>query len=1107
MKALPKPILLKLVPIILLNLVLAGAVSAQQAWDITDTGIPFREVTISTSEGSWMSVDVSPDGKTLVFDMLGDLYIMPVKGGEATLISGGPSLDRQPRFSPDGSRIVFTSDRSGQYNIWVSDTDGQNARQVSTQTMFKLSSANWSPDGQYIAAQRLGTGHQAPDYFFTIALYHIDGGIGREVVAAPHPGLTVNEAVFGPEGKSLYYTRAVAPVKWDSDPNNLNYVIKQLNLGSGESETLLGGFGSATAPQISRDGKRIAFVRRLRDKTVLFVYDREAGEETPIYQELSSDLFASPGQDGFYPQYSWFPDNRSLAIWAKGKLRRLYVDEARAEDIPFTATATHKISQVARYQRDELVPEVFDAHAIFQMTTAPDKQSIVFSALGYLWKKALPDGKPQRLTKGDELEFEPSFSPDGKRIAYVTWSDETGGKVKVVSSRGGRGKTIGKSSAALREPTWSPEQKKIAWFVGEPDDMVGGYHVKSGVYWSSVKGGESNYVAKGTHPSFSADGKRLYYSVFWADANQLKSALLSGHEEHTHAKSATARDFRLSPDGNWLAFSQYRQLYVIPYKEVGKALSVAPNSPELRVAKVSKHAGWAAHWTADSSQISWMLGDEYYSASVSNLFSTGRGPAGQYTALDQGTAIGLQVKSDIPEGALAFTNARIITMEGDEVIERGTVLVEGNRIVEVGTSVQVPDDATVMDLSGKTIMPGLIDMHGHLFLHRMGMTPQQYAPFYAALAHGVTTDFDVSTDDFNAATSIELVKSGRMVGPRYTGTGTTTLGPPGSKAHVPINSVSDAQSVMRTKRELGYPAIKSYRMPTRRQKQQLIKAALENEIMVMPEGEFNVYNRIGMILDGHTTIEHHNIMRTYYDDWVQLYAEGETALTPTMIVTGGELFAENYFYATTKPWQLPKVKDFVQSTFSLYNPYHGTPSQPPWVRGMRTVNIDESLWEIGVRQAARSMKKLSDAGVLINTGAHGQINGLAMHWEIWLLEQGGMTPLQALRAATMNPATTMGLENQLGSIRAGKLADLIVLDENPLENIRNTNSVTHTMVNGRLYDAFSMDEVGNYNRPRSKFFWEIPNYNGIDWNKTEAGADGTHMQEALENPNNNAWHH
>lgn len=188
-------------------------------------------------------------------------------------------------------------------------------------------------------------------------------------------------------------------------------------------------------------------------------------------------------------------------------------------------------------------------------------------------------------------------------------------------------------------------------------------------------------------------------------------------------------------------------------------------------------------------------------------------------------------------------------------------------------------------------------------------------------------------------------------------------------------------------------------------------------------------------------------------------------------------------YQTTRPWEEPKVRTYVQEVTSSYNPLNAPAAAPPHVRGMTTIHAADEIYDIGFRSVARSVKKLDDAGVLINVGSHGQIAGLAMHWEMWLMAEGGISNHHILRAATLNGAKTLGLDRQLGSLEPGKLADLIVLDGNPLEDIRQTNTVRYTLLNGRLYDSLGMNEIGNYDRPRTRFYWELEDYQGIDWNR------------------------
>jgi hypothetical protein len=359
---------------------------------------------------------------------------------------------------------------------------------------------------------------------------------------------------------------------------------------------------------------------------------------------------------------------------------------------------------------------------------------------------------------------------------------------------------------------------------------------------------------------------------------------------------------------------------------------------------------------------------------------------------------------------------------------------------------------------------------------------------YASLAFGITTNYDPYTSELARYSVTEMNQAGIRVGPRSINSGAVAYGRSGKSdaVYVPIDSYADAQRLMARKAALGGRVVKSYRQPARRQRQQLVKAGREAGIMLDVEGESHYYNNVTMVLDGHTAIEHNFPVATYYDDVVQLMARAQSATTPTVIIAFGELMGENYMYQTTRAWEDPKLRTFVQSTTSGYSPLATPYSGPPYARGMTSIHVADELWDIGFRAVARSMKKLDDAGVIVNAGSHGQIHGIDQHWEMWLLATGGMSNMRVLRASTLNGARTLALDRQIGSLEVGKLADLIVLDENPLEDIRHTNTVRYTMVNGRLYDAATMNEIGIYDRPRTKFFYELADHAGLDWNETWA---------------------
>ena len=492
--------------------------------------------------------------------------------------------------------------------------------------------------------------------------------------------------------------------------------------------------------------------------------------------------------------------------------------------------------------------------------------------------------------------------------------------------------------------------------------------------------------------------------------------------------------------------------------------------------------GYGLTWSADSRTLHWTLGASLYKAEVTQQFAAHASSPKPYSVIE------LSVPADEPAGTLAFTNARIITMRGEQVIENGTLVVEGNRIAAVGAAneVDVPKGAKVIDASGKTLMPGLVNMHGHIddcYYSSAGLMAQKEPSMYASLAFGITTNYDPYTSELARYSATEMNQAGVRVGPRSINSGSVAYGRAGKSdsVYVPIRNLDDARTFMARKNALGGWIVKSYRQPTRAQRQQLIAAGREAGIMLDVEGESHFYNNITMVLDGHTAIEHNFPVANYYDDVVQLMAHSRSATTPTLIITFGELMGENYFYQHTRAWEDPKLQTYAPAINSGYSPLATPYAGPPYARGMTTMNAADELWDIGFRAVARSMKKLDDAGVIVNAGSHGQLHGLDQHWEMWLMAQGGMSNLHVLRTSTLNGARTLALDRQIGSLEPGKLADLLVLDANPLQDIRNTNSVRYTVVNGRLYDAASMNEIGNYARPRSRFYWELEDFRGIDW--------------------------
>lgn len=1023
----------------------------------------FSSFNLTTDEGTWMNVDVSPDGKNIVFDLLGDIYIMSINGGNAKALRTGLPFEIQPRFSPDGKTISFTSDAGGGDNIWTMNLDGSDAKQVTNENFRLLNNAIWTPDGNYVIARKhfsstrsLGAGE--------MWMYHTSGKSGIQLTKKKNDQQDVNEPSISPDGKYLYYSEDVYPggfFQYNKDPNKQIYAINRYNLETGKTERITGGPGGAARPQVSRDGKKLAFVKRVRTKTVLYIHDLETGEEWPIYDKLNKDQQEAWAIFGIYPNYSWTPNNDHIVFWADGKIHKVNVSSLEVTNIPFQVSTDIKVAKTLEVDTP-VFTENFDTKVIRHLKTSPDGKNVVFNALGYLWTKKLPNGKPKRLTNGSDFEFEPAYSKDGKSIVYVTWDDEHLGAIYSIPSNGGTPTKLTSTKGIFRNPSYSNNGTQIVYRKESGNNEQGRtFSKKSGLYVMNADGSNPKFLTKeGDFPMFNKDNSRIIYQnggmYFGSLTKELKSIDLNGNNTRSLVKSKLGNRLVPSPDNSWIAFQHLHKVYKAPFPKAGKSIDLTNKTNFVPVTQLSKDAGINVHWSGDGSKIHWTLGNEYFSAN-SGLENT--------SISENSIKIDVKAKTDTPSGRIAFTNARIITMEGDQVIENGTIVVNENKIEAIGNTsdIKVPSNAKVYDVSGKTIMPGIVDAHAHIGGFRYGLTTQKHWQFYANLAFGVTTAHDPSANTETVFALSELQKSGEMVGPRLYSTGFILYGAEGDFKAV-VNNIDDARSSIRRTKAFGALSVKSYNQPRREQRQQIIQAAREEGIFVVPEGGSTFYHNMTMIMDGHTGVEHNIPIAPVYKDVLELWGHSNTGYTPTLVVNYAGMSGEYYWYQNTNVWENEKLLKYFPRSIVDSRSRHRT-------------MVPQEEYENGHILTSKTCKALTDKGVKVNLGAHGQLQGLAAHWELWMLHQGGMTNMEALRAATLNGAEYLGMGNDIGSLREGKLADLIILDKNPLEDIQNTQSVIYTMINGRLYDTETMNEIGNHEKERGKFYWENSKYN------------------------------
>lgn len=1067
-----------IVPIAILLCAPLYAADEEESWDVNTLPGEARIIPINTRSGTWMSLDVSPDGQSIAFDLLGDIYTLPIEGGEAKSINSGLSWAMQPRFSPDGTEIAFISDAGGGDNVWIMDVDGGNPRQLTEEDFRLLNNPYWSPDGTYIAARKhftttrsLGTGE--------IWIYHRNGGGGVAVVEKPSEQhqKELGEPAFSPDGRYIYFSVDSTPGStfiYAQDSNGQIFEIRRHDLETGVTESFVTGAGGAVRPAPSPDGRNLAFVRRVREKSVLFVKDLTSGAERPIYSDLEHDLQEVWGVQGLYPNMDWTPDSKSIVFWAGGGIKRIDVESRAVSTIEFHVNDSRTVYDAPRKPID-VAPVTFRTTMARNAEVSPDGSKVVFESAGFIYIRSLPNGEPKRLTRnsGDHFEYDPSWSRDGRNVAFVAWSDEGLGNIHSVRSSGGNSRRITSRPGHYHGPRYSPDGDSIVYEVTD-----GGYltspewSIDTGVFVISARGGDAHRITRnGSNPHFGARTDRVYVTRTVSDeleplgitgnaGNALISVDLNGEAARAHAQGEYLRRFEVAPDDRHFAFRENYHVYALPLPPGGKPLTLATKVESVQMTKASGDGGNFPHWSNDGRQLNWSLGATLYSADTDALFvlTTDEEDEG-YVAPASGASLSLQLTSDVPNTVVALTGARIVTMADVDggVIENGVVLVDGNRIVAIGDSgdVNVPDGAKSVDVSGKTIIPGFIDAHAHVS-QGVGFIPQQNWENYATLALGVTTVFDPSNDATEIFAAAEMQRTGQILGPRMYSTGDIVYGAK-STHFAEINSLDDAREHIRRLKAQGAISVKNYNQPRREQRQQVTTAAREEDMLVVSEGASLYHMDLSMVADGNSAIEHNIPQSKLYDDVLQFWGQTNVAYTPTLVVTYGGLTSEHYWYQKTDVWKHPILSKFV--------PPHIL--QPRSVR--RITAPDEDFYHV---TSAATSKQLADEGVSVSIGAHGQREGLASHWEIWGFAQGGMSPIEALRSATLAAAEKLGFEEDIGSLATGKLADLVVLDANPLEDIYQTDRVSMVMLNGRLYDALTLNEVVTGDRKTKPFYWQ-----------------------------------
>lgn len=1038
-----------------------------------------KQLSFTTSEGTWLSLDIFPDGRRLVFELLGDLYTLPISGGRADALTRGPGFDSQPAVSADGRHIAFVSDRSGAENLWVMRIDGSQARQLTFDHWAAFASPAWRPDGRSIVVSRTNNGNRSAselleyDLSGTVIDRHspinVAGDVRRDAVRQ----VNAIGAAFSPDGRFLYYAR-----RFGRHPRQVTFPvwsIHRVDMASGRDEIFIEEPGSAFRPKPSPDGQWLAYGMRLggpEGATTLKVMNLRTGARHVIYSGLDRDDQESDdfNQD-ILPNYAFTPDSRALIVPTGGGFRHFAVSGGAQAGIPFSAQVDLTMANAGN-PRNLINPRGAGAVRLIKSPAlSPDGRQVAFCALNGIYIVDLRTGTVRRLATPAHA-FHPFWSPDGSRLAYVTWTQAEGGQVWTQRVDGKATGAVRHTSLAARysHPVWYDENEILvqrmllgAWRHGAqiselaPAPDLLSIHLDTGQLRSVLKArpqtGRVQKVA-GEQSIYFHDAQGLLAYDTKSGTEQMIFQLIdpSTSKLLQHTPYA-ADDIVISPRGDFYLAKIKEQLFLVSHRDGAPGRTVELPTSEAR--QLTRFGVDEFGWSRDGSKIYWSLG-----ATVSVLDVD--------AATASGSDLGARtqtVRIELPYPArrrsnatLVLKGATILPMTGEGPISGRAVVVTANRIRAIVADSDIPrgPDVRVLDLSGKYLLPGFVDLHAHwdALWRADGVLDETVAPFLASLAYGVTTTRDPQSFTVDLFAYRDLADSGALLAPRLLTTG------PGIFSNHDFRSRAQAEDILTRYRDFYRTnTVKFYLAGNRSQRRWLMSAAHDMGLFVTSEGR-NFKWDLANILDGFDGHEHTLAHAPLYEDVLKVMVESGVTYTPVLALSSSS-------HAPLRDWERIFPGETRRPRLERFHP-------PDAIEAVRRKPDKRREARYYVQQAAAA-RALVERGGRVGVGSHanGSLQGLRYHWELWTLVAGerGLTPHQALISATKSGAEALGLAQDLGTIEAGKLADLIVLEDDPLQNIRNSENVLYTMIDGRLLESETLATIWPEERPAPSLWW------------------------------------
>lgn len=1026
-------------------------------------------IEFTTDRFTLPNLHVTTDGKSIIFDVLGDIYQVPIEGGKADVLLQDNHWKRAGKLTPDRKTLAYVSDETGEFQVWTINLETQKKQVYPTkESQHYPLYAYWKGNKHLLIPNEEG-------------LQNFDVTTGqRQIIRS---ALTEEKSVLHAANRTM------------SVNNTGKYAFFQKN-GELWAYDLNKNTDLFIAP--IPDKAFLEFVRGLsmRDKVLFYKRNKEDNSKQDLINwNLSTNnrriLSKTPTLGSSTTlNYSFdFIDDNTIVLDKEGTIVRMNIKTGEYEPIPIEVEVKKVIKKPLQREPQYIRDSIITASVLRNPVTRKDLDTIYFGAFGKLHSYAKETGIITEIyPKEDRFEVSPTLSPDGTYLAYTTWKDIEMGHVYVREISSGKEYQLTETAGRYINPAWSPDGTEIVFIADETEAKFGiprqsggtnthNYHLDlhklqvlknkniqeyshtdtiSRVYPLSIlprrfypipvyhSNGESIFITTRNHEK----NLPVLWEIDLKSKEVLQERLIPFHTD----------EVIVSPDTQHIAFVFDEQVWVdtfpnalkLEYSEFiseqlhykgGYVINIL--LPEAK--SVYEIAPSYLYWQ-DEHTLMWGSAEEVYT----------------YDARTGNTETKANIKAQksraVPKVEYALTNARIITMNKQgEIIEKGTILVKDNRIEAVGglDDIVIPKNYNIFDLEGKTIMPGLIDVHAHYHHFPYEFQVQQNYKYMGNLAYGVTTIYDPSVNVLDYRERAQMVETGQLLGPRIFASGNIILDFEQEYDFREINSKHDADRIVISNLKLGVSGpLKQYNRKNRKHRQWLYKSAKKYN-MTLTNHETDFVLAMTQIVDGYTAMEHEKNTFPIQKDIIGLIAQSGIQYTPTFMVSPriGDLFLEETLLQNKK---LKKLNGKIL--------YHNNYAKYSFnLDSLSTIerNKDLETRKAEISNSSKILKKIVDAGGKVSIGGHGNpLPGIGTHWELWAFGYDkGQTNYEVLQAATINGAEKLELQEQIGSIEKEKLADLLVLNNDPLNNILNTIEILYTVRNGNIFDVKTLQHV------------------------------------------------